>query len=76
MGQLWFIPSYYLGVVVNYNKEKVIATNKITNKFTPTTGITETTKNHYKNFSFISETMFYSRMNIYMGLNLTQANFL
>ena len=60
----------------NYNKEKVIATKKITNTFTPTTGITETTKIPLQNFSFISEAMFYSRTNIYMGSNLTQANFL
>ena len=40
MGNLWFIPSHYLEAVDNYNKEKVITTNKIT----PTTGINETAK--------------------------------
>ena len=35
-----FIPSHYLGFVDNYNKEKVICTNKNT----PTTIITKTTK--------------------------------
>ena len=40
LGYLWFIASYYLGVVDNYNKEKVIATNRIT----PTTRITKTIK--------------------------------
>ena len=40
LGHLWFIPSYYLEVVDNYNKEKVIFTNRIA----PTTVIIETTK--------------------------------
>ena len=40
MGHLWFIPSHHLEIVDNYNKEKVITTNKIT----PTTGINETAK--------------------------------
>ena len=35
LGYLWFIPSYYLGFVDNYNEEKV----NVTNKITPTTGI-------------------------------------
>ena len=41
-GQLysWFIPSHYLGAVDDYNKEKVMTTNKIT----LTTGINETAK--------------------------------
>ena len=34
------MPSHYLGVVDNYNKEMVIATNKVTR----TNGITETIK--------------------------------
>ena len=38
LGNLWFIPSHYLEPVDNYNREKVITTNKIT----PTTGINET----------------------------------
>ena len=44
-GHLWFIPSHQLEVVDNYNKEKVITTNKITS----TTGINETAKmpRHY-----------------------------
>ena len=37
---LWCIPSHYLEAVDNYNKEKVITTNKIT----PTTSINETAK--------------------------------
>ena len=40
LGNLWFIPSHYLEAVDNYNKEKVVTTNKIT----PTTGINETAK--------------------------------
>ena len=40
LGNLWFIPSHYLEAVDNYNKEKVITTNKIT----PTTSINETAK--------------------------------
>ena len=38
LGNLWFIPAHYLEAVDNYNKDKVIAANKIT----PTTGINET----------------------------------
>ena len=38
LGNLWFIPSHYLKAVVITNKEKVIATTKIT----PTTGVNET----------------------------------
>ena len=38
LGHLWFIPS--LEAVDNYNKEKMITTNKIA----PTTGINETVK--------------------------------
>ena len=40
LGIVWFIPSHYLEAVDNYNKEKVIITNKIT----PTTGINEAAK--------------------------------
>ena len=40
LGNLWFIPSHYLEAVDNYNKEKVITTNKIT----PTTGINKNAK--------------------------------
>ena len=40
LGNLWFISSHYLEAVNNYNKEKVITTNKIT----PTTSINETAK--------------------------------
>ena len=40
LGHLWFVPSHYSKFVDNYNKENVIATNKIT----PTTGLTETIK--------------------------------
>ena len=39
-GNLQFIPFHYLKVVDNYNKEKVITTNKIS----LTTGINETAK--------------------------------
>ena len=38
MSNLFFIPSHQLEPVDNYNKEKLIPTNKIT----PTTGINET----------------------------------
>ena len=40
LGNLWFIPSHYLEAVDNYNKEKVITTNKIT----PISSINETAK--------------------------------
>ena len=49
LGYLQFIPSHYLEVMDNYNKEKVIVTIKIS----PTTGITETTKNTTLNKSVI-----------------------
>ena len=39
LANLWFIPVQYLEAGDNYNKEKVITTNKIS----PTTGINETT---------------------------------
>ena len=39
LGNLWFIPVHYLEAGDNYNKEKVITTNKIS----PTTGVNETT---------------------------------
>ena len=40
LSNLYFIPSHRLEAVDNYNKEKLITTNKIT----PTTGINETVK--------------------------------
>ena len=40
LGNLWFIPSHHLEAEDNYNKEKIITTNKIT----ATTGINETAK--------------------------------
>ena len=48
----------------NYNKEKVITTNKIS----LTTGINETAKMALLNFSFISvsEKIFINNMNIYI----------
>ena len=40
LANLWFIPSHHLEAEHNYNKEKVITTNKIT----ATTGINEPAK--------------------------------
>ena len=40
LGNLWFIPSHHVEAGNNYNKEKIITTNKIA----PTTGINETAK--------------------------------
>ena len=64
LGNLWFIPSHYLEAVDNYNKEKVVTTNKIT----PTTGINETAKMpQLKLFlSFIIRDKVYYKINIHM----------
>ena len=61
LGNLWFIPSHYLEAVDNYNKEKVITTNKIP----CTTGINETAKMPLLKLFLISvsETMFINKMN-------------
>ena len=66
LSNLYFIPSHHLEAVDNYNKEKLITTNKIS----PTTGINETAEMPLlKLFLYFSiREIFINKMNIYISI--------